>query len=155
MAELDLEPHLERMRKKIGEEHGPFVMAVEKGALIKFSKSIGETNPIYFDEEYAKKTRFGGLIAPPTFVSCYITDLSADMYDFETPGLRSLHTDDIVQSFLPIRVGDVISATCRYVDVSTRPGRNGPMLFQATDTTLTNQKGERVAVVRMIVASFV
>ena len=31
-----------------------------------YCKSVGEDHPIYFDEAYAKTTRYGGLIAPPS-----------------------------------------------------------------------------------------
>ena len=32
-----------------------------------FASAIGETNKIYYDEEYARKTPLGGVIAPPSF----------------------------------------------------------------------------------------
>lgn len=154
MSALDLTPHVERLKKKIGFEAGPLKTEVEKGALIKFARAIGETNPLYFDEEYARTTRFGGIIAAPTYVSCFVTDLVSSMFDFDTPLKRSLHSDDIVENSQPIRAGDVISAMVRYADVYVREGKNGPLLFQAADMTLTNQRGERVAVVRIVAVSF-
>ena len=51
------------------------VRTVEAGALIKFARAIGETNPLYLDESYARTTRFGALIAPPTYVSCFTADV--------------------------------------------------------------------------------
>jgi acyl dehydratase len=30
-----------------------------------YARAIGDLNPLYFDEEYAKQTAIGGLIAPP------------------------------------------------------------------------------------------
>ena len=33
-----------------------------------FARSIGDPNPIYFDEEYAASSAIAVLIAPPTFV---------------------------------------------------------------------------------------
>lgn len=41
---------------------------VEYGHVLMFARSIGDTNPIYSDPEYAKNTELGGIIAPPTFV---------------------------------------------------------------------------------------
>ncbi|MBK5224441.1 MAG: MaoC family dehydratase N-terminal domain-containing protein [Acidimicrobiia bacterium] len=41
---------------------------IEYGHVLMFARSIGDTNPIYSDEEYAKSTEVGGIIAPPTFV---------------------------------------------------------------------------------------
>ncbi len=48
-------------------------MAVEKfpieaGHIMMFARAIGDKNRIYVDDEYAKSTEPGGIIAPPTFV---------------------------------------------------------------------------------------
>ena len=151
----DFDRHLQRMKLRTGEERGPLVIEVERGIIVKFARSVGETKPIYLDEQHARTTRFGGIIAPPTFVSYFVTQLTESMYDFDTPGLRSLHTDDVCDNFLPIRVGDLISATARYLEPWIHEGRSRKLLFQSCETTLTNQHGERVAAVRMNVASFV
>ena len=41
--------------------------AVEASHIMMFARSVGDANPIYYDEEYAKGTEPGGIIAPPTF----------------------------------------------------------------------------------------
>lgn len=41
---------------------------VEAGHIILFARAVGDKNPIYYDENYAKGTEPGGTIAPPTFV---------------------------------------------------------------------------------------
>jgi N-terminal half of MaoC dehydratase len=41
---------------------------VEAGHIMLFARSIGDTNQVYYDEDYAKKSEAGGIIAPPTFV---------------------------------------------------------------------------------------
>ena len=38
-------------------------------AIMLFASAIGETNPIYYDEDYAAKTPLEGVIAPPTFAN--------------------------------------------------------------------------------------
>ncbi len=40
---------------------------VDLTSIMLFASAVGETNPIYYDEEYAAKTPLGGVIAPPTF----------------------------------------------------------------------------------------
>jgi acyl dehydratase len=151
MATQDLTAHVERLRRRIGAERGPVVRNVEAGALIKFARAIGETNRLYLDEAYARTTRFGGLIAPPTYVSCFTADvLTGDLFDFDLPLTRFLHSDDRVENFSPIRAGDTISARARYADVYLRDGRNGPLLFQVAEMTLTRGNA---AVARVQVAS--
>lgn len=40
---------------------------VEKGAVKKFAEAVGDLKPLYVDKEVAEKSRYRGLIAPPTF----------------------------------------------------------------------------------------
>ena len=41
--------------------------SVEASHIMMFARAIGDKNPIYYDEEYAKTTEVGHVIAPPTF----------------------------------------------------------------------------------------
>ena len=40
---------------------------IEASHIMMFARSVGDSNPIYHDEEYAKSTEIGGIIPPPTF----------------------------------------------------------------------------------------
>jgi acyl dehydratase len=40
---------------------------VDRTAILAFAAALGESNPIYWDERFAKTTPLGGVIAPPTF----------------------------------------------------------------------------------------
>lgn len=151
----DLEPHLARLRNKIGHVSGPDVQHVDAGMIARFARAIGETNPLYFDAAYARTTRFGGIIAPPTFASRFITPLlPGEMFDFDVPLRRALHSDDIGENDIPIRPGDTITTTARYADVFLKQGRDGPLLFQAADLSCVNQDGQRVALIRMLSVNF-
>jgi acyl dehydratase len=44
-----------------------FRFPVDATAIMLFASAIGETNAIYYDEDYAAKTPLEGVIAPPTF----------------------------------------------------------------------------------------
>ena len=37
-------------------------------AILKFAEGIGDTNPLWSDPEYAAKTRYGTIVAPPSWV---------------------------------------------------------------------------------------
>jgi acyl dehydratase len=43
-------------------------------AILKFAEGIGDTNPLWSDPEYAAKTRYGTIVAPPfaNFASSFI-----------------------------------------------------------------------------------
>ena len=49
-----------------GEPRKTIPYTLTKEAIELYCKSVGEDHPIYFDEAYAKTTRYGGLIAPPS-----------------------------------------------------------------------------------------
>jgi len=44
---------------------------VTKRDIKRFAQAIGETNPIYFDENHAKSTNFGTILAPPLFCQIF------------------------------------------------------------------------------------
>lgn len=137
--------YAEGLRAHLGVAGESAAVEVEKGAVRKFALAIGETNPLYLDEEYAATTRFGGIVAPPTFVAA-----------LKAPGLPPLpeppvlftvylHTDDLIQHYAPIRVGDVITSSPRLTDVFMKDGRAGEMLFTTFTYTMTNQRDAHVA----------
>jgi acyl dehydratase len=109
-----------------------------------------ETPPrLYWDEAYAKTTRWGGIIAPPEFnpyawpvhreiAPAQLTPTSAG------PGTRGMNGGQVVDYSAPMRPGDVISATTALVDWNERTTRLGLTLFSVSETRWTNQKGELV-----------
>jgi len=150
MTPVDLEPVVARLRARIGRAFGPQVVAVERGAIVKFARALGERNPLYFDEAYARTTRFGGIIAPPTFVSCFGVELLQEAIVGDPALKRRLHASDLVEHCRPIVPGDVISTTVTYADVYAKGGRSGAMLFESVDVRLVNARAEAVALWRMV-----
>lgn len=41
---------------------------IEASHIMMFARSVGDDNPIYYDEDYAAESEVGGIVAPPTFV---------------------------------------------------------------------------------------
>lgn len=121
---------------------------VEPGQLRFFSKTVGETDPIYFDEVAAQTAGYRSIIAPPTFgFSCLRG--SAEQMPFVTAlGLtedqvaRSLHGEQSFSYGEAICGGDRIFIEETIADIYER--REGAMEFLVTRTRLTNQLGERV-----------
>ncbi|MET0183071.1 MAG: MaoC family dehydratase N-terminal domain-containing protein [Caulobacterales bacterium] len=151
----EIDAILERLRGRIGREGPPISKTVEQGALIKFAKAIGETNPLYLDVDYAKASRFGVIIAPPTYVSTFVQlALTPDLFDLNLPLKRFLHSDDVVKNYLPIKAGDIITAQARFTDAYTRAGANGPLVFQAVEIALTNENSEKVSNIRVVSVNF-
>jgi hypothetical protein len=52
----NLDALLERLRGRIGITSAQVVRKIEAGALIKFARATGQTDPLYIDEEAARAT---------------------------------------------------------------------------------------------------
>jgi len=59
-------------RKGIGVEtdlnQGRFLLEATRDNIVNFADAIGDNNPLWSDEDYANRSRFGGVTAPPTFL---------------------------------------------------------------------------------------
>ena len=127
----------------IGLEGQPTTTEIEKGAIIKFAQAIGDDNPFFNDEESARDSRFGGIIAPPTFLRS--VDTSRPELPYEFPFNRRLDGGSDWEYFAPIRAGDRITAVSRIDDINERTGRLGLMIIMSTTTTYRNQFDQIVA----------
>ena len=141
-----------QMRDAIGVESEPVTHEVEKGAIIKFAQAIEDPNPLFSDEEAARKTRHGGLVAPPTF----LRSMSAGPPKVEVRGPYPAILDggSEWEYFEPVRPGDMITVTAKVADISERQGRLGNMLFIIGDTEYVNQLGRIVARQRNTLISY-
>lgn len=145
---------------------------VEASHIMMFARSVGDANPVYHDEEYAKKSDVGGIIAPPTFAQ---SSAQFDPNYFLRPKIggegwfgsgkeasgakpssgsgesggggaaMGLHAEQHFEYHLPVKAGDVLSAT-------TKPGnswekeskRAGKLKFSESVTEYRNQNGDLV-----------
>ncbi|MHB1420302.1 MAG: MaoC family dehydratase N-terminal domain-containing protein [Bacillota bacterium] len=118
----------------------PFTEVVEKGAIRKFAEAIGDPNPIFYDEEYAKSTPHGGIIAPPTFPITF----RAPMPGINIWGTKNLHGGQEFNYLRPIKAGDKITVQTRIVDVYEKSGNSGKMTMLVTETTGKDEQGQLV-----------
>ena len=133
-------------RKQIGKTSEPRTYEVERGAIRRFAEAIEDRNPIFNSERDARQTRYGSMIAPPTFcrsMGSPIPDVKIDM-----PTFRGLDGGSDWEYFVPIRPGDRITVQSKLVDLRESDGRLGPMVFTTVETTYTNQFGEVCVVQR-------
>lgn len=111
-----------------------------------------ETPPqIHWDADYAKGTRWGGLIAPRdfnpfTWPVARPAGASAGPVPGQTPkkGENILNGGQADTFFEPIRPGDVVTSRSRLRDWEEREGRHGLTIYAYTETEWHNQDGELV-----------
>ena len=134
----------EEMRQQaIGLEGPPVTTEIEKGAITKFAQAIEDDNPVFNDDEAARKSQYGGLIAPPTFLRSVRS--SRREVPFDIPYNNALDGGSDWEYFEPVRPGDLITAVSRINDMQERSGRMGVMIITTTVTTYTNQFDQVVA----------
>ena len=133
------------MKEAIGVESEPITHDVEKGAIIKFAQAIGDDNPLFNDEAAARKSRYGGIIAPPTFMRSLSSNSPPS---FKSPYSAALDGGSEWEYFEPVRPGDRITVITKIADLFERPGRLGNMLFTIRETKYVNQFGVTAALQR-------
>ena len=141
------------MRAQIGVETEPYSFDVEKGDMIRFAHSTGETNPIYTDEVAARASRYGGLIAAPTYLIT-MRILQIGLLTLPNPLPNSVDGGTEWTYHEPIRPGDRITARAHLADLYEKDGRLGRMLFQVVEIAYRNQFDQLVVTQRDVYIRF-
>lgn len=119
---------------------------VTKEEMVDFATALGETNPRYTDEVAAAKGPYGGLVAPPTFV----TKLRPNKFTPEhLPKFGKFGFDGgrDLEILAPVRPGDRLTMLSTIHDIYEKTGRTGSMYFIVIRNEVKNQNGEKVAVI--------
>lgn len=156
MAEAVLDDEMiESMKAKVGADlridHSTNNREVTRSSILKFVAGIGDTNPLYIDEDHARASAYGAPVAPCSWIICCFSGLQ-----FGWPGLGSFHSQSDVRFLKPILRGDELTPSCEYV------GFSGPRSSSFAKQTVTdhfhnryvNQRGELVAEIRWDVINF-
>ena len=121
-------------------------MEVTEDLMITMSKKYDPDNPLYFDRDYAAKTRFGDIIAFPTYAGhddSYTYQPPIDLYDARfVTGLN--HS---ITMHKPVYLGDVLYCVCDHVkfdDITLPQGSFYRTFAYENVGNIYNQKGEIV-----------
>jgi acyl dehydratase len=136
----------DEVRKQIGMTGEPRTVEIERGAMRRFAEAIGDTNPIFNDDKEARSTRFGGMIAMPTFFRSLGTTVPE--VKLNMPQYRGLDGGSDWEYFEPVRPGDRITVQSKLADLRESEGRLGTMVFITAETSYTNQHGVVCAIQR-------
>lgn len=136
---------LARWRERIGTKlriNNVFNEWVTTDSLRHFTDGIGDPNPLWRDEDYAKESAWGGIIAPPNFFySVFPTWVLQGL-----PGVHAFHSGNDWKFHKPARLGDRIIPECIFTGFEEKPSRfAGRMVMEYQHANFYNQNGELLA----------
>ena len=132
--------------KFIGYRQPPFAVDVEKGRLRLFAKAIGESDPIYSDEQAARAAGHASLPVPPTFFFCLEME-RADPYDwFHELGMplgQVLHGEQSFTYHRTAYAGETLTFSAELLDIYEK--KNGALQFLVQRNFVSDASGAPVA----------
>ena len=142
----------------VGRRYGPYRYTVGVEAIRDFAVTVAggvpgrapwlaaeAPHPWFVDEEAARASRAGGLVAPPTFVVRFAIEPFAAACADPALGIdlvKLLHGEQAFEYGDPVRPGDVLETAGEIVQVRSKAGKD----FLTVKTTTTNARGRMVVV---------
>ncbi|MCR5110085.1 MAG: MaoC family dehydratase N-terminal domain-containing protein [Ruminococcus sp.] len=128
--------YFDEMKLGMSVEIAPAV--IDKDKMLAFAKEY-DNLPLHTDEEYAKKTHFGKLIAPGvmSFMAVWAKYLEVDFFGNELLAGKSTK----IEWHKPVFAEDVLSGKATITNLIKRNDKNG---IVAVSFDVYNQKGELV-----------
>jgi len=123
---------LAQLVDKPGYEFKPVVCEIEKGMVRRFVQAVGDDNPRWREE------------ALPTLALTLGFDSIQEVLSSD-PALTVLHGTTELESYRPLRLGDVVTVSARVDKVRQRQGKMGLSRFVTFEINCRNQRDELVA----------
>jgi acyl dehydratase len=151
---------------------------IEREGLRIFTQAIMDPDPRYWDDEFAKTTKFGAVITPPIYCTylgrrakpgsedpvtrAFAENPNSDgiggVRDTESRGAlpeipthlkRILNAGNEIELRQYPKLGDRVFSQAKYADIRERVAKDGArMLIVTTETVYTNQNGEVLCILR-------
>ena len=151
---------------------------IEREGLRVFTQAIMDPDPRYWDDEFAKTTKFGHIITPPIYCTylgrrarpgsedpvtrAFAENPNSDgiggvrtaesqggLPEVPTHLKRILNAGNEIELRQYPKLGDRIFSQARYSDIKERVGKDGSrMLIVTTETVYTNQNDEVLCILR-------
>ncbi len=153
----------EELKQFIGRVVDISIFEIEKEPIRRFADAVGDTNPLYWDEEYAQNTRHGSIVAPPGFLSSlWFTGRSVKWGPKERPTeslgppvlmdalnragyTRILDTGIDYEFYGMVKAGQTIRAVATVKDIMERSAGEGKVVFLVTETIYSTGDDQPVA----------
>ena len=147
---------VELMRERIGIEvplTQPYNEECTKDGLRKLASGDGNLNPLYWNDDYAMQTRWGGAVASPTFIHSTGTSVKRELAPDEKArgagalsGIQLWDGGEDCYYYRPIRLEDFIWSKRYLTDMAVKKSQfAGTIVITRARQFWANDKGELLA----------
>jgi acyl dehydratase len=109
--------------KFIGREYPSYTYDVSKDKIKEYAKAIKNPDPHYMDEAFARKSKYGAIIAPPTFAVVFGAYLIEPIFMDKELNLNMamlVHGEQDLEFFEVVKAGDSITTSARISDIKNK-----------------------------------
>jgi acyl dehydratase len=125
----------------VGRSSEPVRNVVERENVRLFADAIADPSPLYRDEGAAGRSRYGGILAPPTFPRTF--DYGR-VEGLELPPAGLIHGEFRISYRRPLLVGDELLCRLTLKESYDKEGRRGLLGFLVFERTGEDPKGNVV-----------
>ncbi len=119
---------------------------VTRQQLLDYASILGSTESVHVDSKAARDQGHRDMIAMPTFVTWHgVGPIAPPEMAVQGIGINAGYDCTF---HVPVYPGDTLTYMTRLADLYEKTGRSGTMRFVVRETTVTNQDGECVALLR-------
>jgi hydroxyacyl-ACP dehydratase HTD2-like protein with hotdog domain len=133
---------IDSMREWIGKERAADLGVLDGLTIRRYARAVGETNPLYYDSDFARSHGYDDIIAPPNFAVSVLdwsegspneelrhdgTEADVTMPGVPSSGYRLMGGGEDMTFHRPIHPGQHLTLTTSLREVELRQSRSGPM----------------------------
>lgn len=129
--------------KFIGHEYEPVTYVIGQEKIKEYALAIGDLNPLYIDPGFAKKSKYGSIIAPPMFVVVFAKEAMDKLFSDKELNLqvsRLVHGEQEFNFHKIVKTNDTIKTIGKIKNIFSK-GNND---FIELETKSYNQNNELV-----------
>src|SRR3989338_1889502 len=101
-------------KKFTGREYKPITYVIGEEKIKEYALAIGDLNPLYTDREFAKKSKYGCVIAHPMFVIVFAKGAMESLFEDKEIDLnmsRLVHGEQEFDFHKIVKANDIIKTT--------------------------------------------
>lgn len=149
---------IEQIRSCIGDSSEPVRATVDRLMAQRYARAIGEDNPLYFDDKYARSKGFADVVVPPNFLPSYLDwsdggpedklrpdgTPAGEMQWIPLEGVRLMGGGEEMIFHAPLVAGTEVVLRSSLDGVTSRDSRSGLMLILTIRNTYVTAAGEPI-----------